>query len=197
MNYVLFTYEANFNKNGMVNSHYLHYYANTKPYFIRTNSQTRWSLNSWGDIIGNYAIGPYFFDGRGTVRIYFNYLQNELPRKNVVFTYGAPVHHTAQIHEYLNNEFPETTIGRGGPVQWPPRSPDLIKIDFFLWGYVKNEVFKITPTTKYDMKERTTTVFRNINNIVLNSVSDSFEKRINSCLNVNGNHIEHLFFNIT
>ncbi|KAH0999810.1 hypothetical protein HUJ04_013578 [Dendroctonus ponderosae] len=32
--------------------------------------------------------------------------------KNAVFTYGAPVHHTAQIHEYLNNEFPETTIGR-------------------------------------------------------------------------------------
>ncbi|ERL93806.1 hypothetical protein D910_11092 [Dendroctonus ponderosae] len=70
-------------------------------------------------------------------------------------------------------------------------------MDFLLWGYVNNEVYKITPTTKDDMKERIKTVFRNINNIVLKSVSDSFEKCINNCLNVNGNHIEHLFLNIT
>jgi hypothetical protein len=31
-------------------------------------------------------------------------------------------------------------IGRGGPNFWPPRSPDLIQMDFFLWGYVKNIV---------------------------------------------------------
>ncbi|ERL94890.1 hypothetical protein D910_12163 [Dendroctonus ponderosae] len=68
-------------------------------------------------------------------------------------------------------------MSRGGPVHWPPRSPDLTKTDFFLSAYVKNEIYKITPTTKDDMKERVTTVFRSINNIVLNCVSDSFQKR--------------------
>ncbi|PNF27274.1 hypothetical protein B7P43_G05160, partial [Cryptotermes secundus] len=31
-------------------------------------------------------------------------------------------------------------IGRGGPVTWSPRSPDLTPLDYFLWGYVKNSV---------------------------------------------------------
>lgn len=35
-------------------------------------------------------------------------------------------------------EYPICWIGRGGPVLWPPRSPDLTHLDFFLWGYLKN-----------------------------------------------------------
>ena len=44
-NYVLFADEATFHKNGNVNRHNFHYYATTNPHFIRTHSQTRWSLN--------------------------------------------------------------------------------------------------------------------------------------------------------
>ena len=29
---------------------------------------------------------------------------------------------------------------RGGPTTWPPRSPDLIPIDVFRWGYIKDIV---------------------------------------------------------
>ncbi|KAJ8870126.1 hypothetical protein PR048_029138 [Dryococelus australis] len=29
----------------------------------------------------------------------------------------------------------------GGPIPWPPRSPDLTPLDFFFWGYVKNIVY--------------------------------------------------------
>ena len=43
-----------------------------------------------------------------------------------------------------DNTFLERWIGRGGPAAWPPRSPDINPLDFFLWGYVKIclEVFK-------------------------------------------------------
>jgi hypothetical protein len=34
-------------------------------------------------------------------------------------------------------------IGRGGPIAWPPRSPDLTPLDFFLWGYVKSIVYQV------------------------------------------------------
>jgi hypothetical protein len=34
-------------------------------------------------------------------------------------------------------------IGRGGPIAWPPRSPDLTPLDIFLWGYVKNTVYQV------------------------------------------------------
>ena len=47
---------------------------------------------------------------------------------------GAPAHFALDVREYLNNIFPNGWIGRGGPVQWPPRSPDLTPMDFFIWG---------------------------------------------------------------
>ncbi|GFW06265.1 uncharacterized protein TNCV_37401 [Trichonephila clavipes] len=32
-------------------------------------------------------------------------------------------------------------IGRGGPVNWPARSPDLSCLDFFIWGHMKSFVY--------------------------------------------------------
>lgn len=201
--YVLFSDESTFHKNGNVNRHNFHYYATTNPHFIRFHEQTRWSLNVWGGIVGNFVIGPYFFENRVTGQVYFQFLQNELPRlMNILPEYvknrmwylhdGAPVHHTAVIHDHLNNTFPNRWIGRGSPFLWPPRSPDLTKMDFFLWGFVKDQVYRIPPTTKDDMKQRITEVFRSINNNMLNNVSRAFEERIQACLNNNGGHFEHL-----
>jgi hypothetical protein len=47
-----------------------------------------------------------------------------------------------QVTQYLNQTFPERWIGRGGPVHWPPRSPDLTPLDFGLWGWMNSEVYK-------------------------------------------------------
>ena len=105
---------------------------------------------------------------------------------------GAPVHHTALIHEHLNNTFPDRWIGRGGLIPWPPRSPDLTKIDFFLWSYVKDQVYKVSPTTKEDMKQRIREAFRSISDSTLNDTNRYFEERIQACLENNGGHIEHL-----
>ena len=46
---------------------------------------------------------------------------------------GASAHFALDVREYLNNVFPNRWIGRGGPVQWPPRSPDLSPMDLFIW----------------------------------------------------------------
>ncbi|KOC70312.1 hypothetical protein WH47_02815 [Habropoda laboriosa] len=45
---------------------------------------------------------------------------------------------------WLNENFQNKWIGRGGPVSWPPRSPDFSSCDFFLWGYLK-QIFYCTP----------------------------------------------------
>jgi len=41
----------------------------------------------------------------------------------------------------LDATFPNRWIGRDGPTPWPPRSPDITPLDFFLWVYVKDNVF--------------------------------------------------------
>jgi hypothetical protein len=41
--------------------------------------------------------------------------------------------------------------GRDSPMPWPPSSPDITPLDFFLWGYVKSNVFR-TPVNGLDRK---------------------------------------------
>ena len=54
---------------------------------------------------------------------------------------GAPPHYLGEVREYLNTRFPGRWTGRAAPIAWPPRSPDLTPMDFFLWGFVKDRVF--------------------------------------------------------
>jgi hypothetical protein len=42
---------------------------------------------------------------------------------------GAPAHFSLFARRYLNRKFPGRWIGRGGPISWPPRSPDLNPVD--------------------------------------------------------------------
>ena len=55
----------------------------------------------------------------------------------------APPHFSCFVTDVLNERFPDARIGRGGPIPWPPRSPDLSPLDFFLWGYIKNIVYAV------------------------------------------------------
>jgi hypothetical protein len=55
----------------------------------------------------------------------------------------APLHWPLDVQWALNATFLGRWIGRDGPTDWPPRSPDITTLDFFLWGYVKDrEIFK-------------------------------------------------------
>jgi hypothetical protein len=53
----------------------------------------------------------------------------------------APPHFSLQVRLALNARFPNRWIGRVGSMAWPPRSPDLTPLDFFMWGYVKTIVY--------------------------------------------------------
>jgi hypothetical protein len=44
---------------------------------------------------------------------------------------GAPPHNALCARNFLDDKFPSRWIGRGGPIEWPPRSPDLSPLDFF------------------------------------------------------------------
>ena len=61
---------------------------------------------------------------------------------------GAPPHYTWHVREYLNESFPNCWLGHGGPVAWPPRSPQLKPLDYYLWGHMKTLVY----TTKVDSR---------------------------------------------
>ena len=47
---------------------------------------------------------------------------------------GATVHFSFFVTDVLNERFPDTWIGRSGPIPWPARSPDLSPLVFFPVG---------------------------------------------------------------
>jgi len=75
--------------------------------------------------------------------IYNNFLTNNLPellediplniRQRLIFQQdGAPPHNARCVRRTLNEKFSRRWIGRGGPLSWPARSPDLTPLDYFL-----------------------------------------------------------------
>ena len=105
---------------------------------------------------------------------------------------GASPHCALCFRQVMNEIFDEKWIGRGGSVAWPPRSPDLTSPNCFIWGFVKERVMAVAPTTPDDMKERIRRACTEITPRMLAEVRRSFYRRINNCLQVEGHHFEHL-----
>ena len=67
---------------------------------------------------------------------------------------GAPPHYTRHMREYLNESFPNRWLGRGGPVAWAPRSPDLTPLDYYLWDHMKTLVYKTKVESRAALRDR-------------------------------------------
>ncbi|GBO21611.1 hypothetical protein AVEN_208449-1 [Araneus ventricosus] len=53
----------------------------------------------------------------------------------------------SSVQQYIRDTFQQQVIGYGSCVEWPPRSPDLNPLDFFLWRYIKQRVYATPPPT--------------------------------------------------
>lgn len=202
--YVLFSDEATFQSTGSLNRHNSHYWSRVNPHWTQhIDHQHRWSVNVWCGVVDGQVVGPYFFNGTVTGQNYLEFLTNQLPvlienvnlvtRQRMWFQQdGAPPHFARVVRDHLNTAFESRWIGRGGYIQWPPRSPDLTPLDFYLWGYVKDVVYKNRPTTALDLQRRIREAVANITPQVLRRVVGNFRRRIELCLQVNGGNIEHL-----
>ena len=74
-----------------------------------------------------------------------------------------------------------------------PRSPDATPCDFFLWGYVKEQVYVPPPPASItELKVRIRTVFETITADMLQTVWDELDYRADVCRITKGSHIEHL-----
>ena len=67
---------------------------------------------------------------------------------------GAPVHKSAQPYTFLAQSINTRIIGYKGEQEWPPRSPDLYLLDFYLWGFLKRKVYERESTSKTDLLNR-------------------------------------------
>jgi transposase len=201
---VVWTDEACFSRNGMCNRQHTHYWALENPRcFTDVRHQVRFGINVWCAIYSNKFIGPIFYDGTLTGARYLQLLQNVMPDfvenlpvfnlRNVWFQHdGAPAHKTSPVKQYLVTEFGNQIIGYGGFEEWPPRSPDLTPLDFFLWGYLKQQVYATPQETLQDFKRRITDACANVSPSMLQRVQCEILTRIQMCIAADGAKFEHL-----
>ncbi|KAJ4442736.1 hypothetical protein ANN_04327 [Periplaneta americana] len=168
----------------------------------------RFSLNMWAGIIGDRLVGPHVLVNRLTRQAYTNFLENTIPhvledtplinRQHIHFLHGgAPAHFSRTARRYLDRRFPDRWIGRGGPIAWPPRSPDLNPLDFYLWCHLKSLVYSSPVPDLESFRNRIVACSEDICNTpgVWDRVRRSMRHRCEVCIQAGGGNILNIFCN--
>lgn len=201
---ICFSDECTFTLNGEPNRQNYRYWSRENQHVkVQSHTQYRQSVNVWMGILGNNLIGPFYIEGTLDQENYLNLLQNQIVPNIIAVTAninsvfyqqdGAPAHYSRIVREYLDATFPNRWIGRGGPIAWPPRSPDLSPNDFFLWGHLKSVIYTAERFPDLQsLKDAITGACFNITPEMLSNVRRHFYERLSHCLIVNGETFEHL-----
>ena len=77
-------------------------------------------------------------------------------------------------------------------VEFPPRSPDLTPLDFYLWGSLKDDVYRSKPATLDDLQESIAMSCAAVTLDTLQNVVHAAVRPVRQCLDADGGHFEHL-----
>ena len=156
--------------------------------------------------LGTSIYGPFFFEN-DTVKAqeYFSiprdYLLPVIAEENFVFQQdGAPPHWALDVRAYLNDELENRWVGRAAAADdalllWPPRSPDLTPLDYFLWGFIKGKVYYPPLATSIEqLKKRIRLALILVTTQVLKVVWEIMAHRLQKTIYVKGRHFESLKF---
>lgn len=102
-------------------------------------------------------------------------------------------HFARAVRTHLDEHRPQW-IGRGGPVAWPPRSPDLTPLDFYLWGWMKQKVYFDPVHTRDELVERIHAAAAEIKADPgqIRRSTQQVAIRATACLQNSGGHFEQL-----
>jgi hypothetical protein len=139
-----------------VNCHNCVYWAPENPHIHVDRAVNLPGLTVWCGLSYRGLTGPLFFEGTVTSPMYLN-----MPQTFILFAvyqlcgnepfyfqqYDTPPHYHWDIRTYLNETLSGQWIGRRGSVEYPPCSPDLTVLDFYLWGPLKDVAYRRKPLT--------------------------------------------------
>lgn len=200
---IIWTDESKFSREGIVNKRNNHHWARKNPHIYREGRfQHTFSFNVFCLLMDDtvmYEIYNENLNGqryqeilRGSVSNFLNALPQNRRRECWYQLDGAPAHSSAAVYQELNQMFDDHWIGPNGPCRWPPRSPDLTPLDFYLWGRIKDEVYVRPVQTREELLNRVRTAFRNLDgHEIRKSTNRGVRRRVLRCLARNGGHIEH------
>ena len=144
---------------------------------------------------------PQFFDGTVTGERYLDKLRNVIvpalkqqPDFNKLYFQqdGAPSHYATAVRNLLDETFPDKWIGRRGPIEFPPRSPDITPMDFFVRGVIKDSLYSRKPRSVEDLRQFVIDAFANLDHDLCTKVSHRVVSRCRECIEAAGFQFEYL-----
>lgn len=203
-----FSDEAHFYLNAQVNKRNCRFWGTEKPNIYTERSLHSEKVTVWAALSSSGIIGPFFFeDEDGEVETinssrYLDLLKKKfvpaLRRKGMDLNTlwfqqdGATPHTSREVLSWLERRFGTNFISYRTDTVWPPHSPDLSPLDFFLWGYLKDRVYSPAPASLEDLKISIKREIRNISTDTCKSVICNFKKRLDVVIQQKGRHLEHL-----
>lgn len=195
LNLSFFSDEAWFHLSGYVNSQNYRIWSAENPHVYHETQLHPVKIGVWVGMSRRRIIGPIFFENTITAANYHGILNRFIEQLHDdeittgFFQHDNATPHTArQTIQYLEQFYGNRLISNN---RWPPRSPDLTPLDFFLFGYLKDTIFRNRLHTIDEMKEAIRTAIDRITPEVLENVFEGMKRRIDTCLQNNGGHIDN------
>ena len=207
--FLLVSDEAHFYLNGQVNKQNCRLWGHENPHALVEQDQHPAFVTVWCGLSTQGIIGPNFFQSRGrTVTVtgarykdmLDNFLVPELHRRHIPLRRvwfqqdGASPHTTRWVLARLQALFPGRVLSKGGSVPWPPRSPDLSPLDFFLWGHLKTLVFAQPIRSLRQLRNRISSAVATLPPSTFRRAMAQLPLRCRLCLRRRGDHMEGVLF---
>jgi hypothetical protein len=135
-----FSDEAWFHLSGYVNSQNYRSWNTENPNILRETTLHPIKLGVWVAMSRRRIIGPYFFRENVTGQVYrqqillpfFEELHDDEIHHGYFQQDGATAHTSNETLELIREYYDDRIISRD---RWPPRSPDLTPLDYYLFGF--------------------------------------------------------------
>lgn len=89
---------------------------------------------------------------------------------------AAPPHIDRRVKQLLRQHFTESrVISCHFPIRWPPRSPDITTCDFWLWGFLKDNIYSRRKASVADLKD---SIRRHVLDIWADSLRSAVENTV-------------------
>jgi len=127
--------------------------------------------------------------------VMFNTFVNQMDDEELSighFQQDGPTSHTSHASmAEIQSFFGDSVISKG---LWPPRLPYLTPPDYFLWRYLKGRFYQNKPRTTGALKANITEEIQAVPADVLARTFQNITRRVQSCLDANGGHLQHMLW---
>ncbi|GFV90884.1 uncharacterized protein TNCV_2324531 [Trichonephila clavipes] len=124
-------------------------------------------------------------------RISTSLADKHLLERSIFMQDDAPPHIARRVKDVLRSFGDDRVLSHHFHHAWPPRSPDLSLCDYWLWGYLKSQVYRDRLTSQGMLKDNIRLQCLTITPDMLYSVVHNIIPRLQLLLRNDGEHIEH------